>query len=329
MIVHEYKLSTYSDYLAQLAVVFGAPIVDNAFCIPPQYGRGFFKMVQVNENLEAIIYDFTLKETFIIRRQKEAKEYYTLNFEEVTNASTGFSIAIGSDKMEDLEKQVALYLTSFLYDIEQVLQKDVNLRGIRVMLPASWMRQYLKLDEKESVLKKYIELKTAGVMYKPVGDDLRGMLQEILNEQEIPLLFYQNKILQIIERFFAWLYDEMKVISERNGISLQDIETAQKIEAIITNDVTVPPPTIKEMSREAAMSESKLKKVFKTVYGLPPYEYYQKQRMQKARLMLLSGQYSIKDVGYTLGYANLSNFTLAFKKVFNELPSNVLRNQIR
>jgi len=329
MIVHQYKLTTYTDYLAQLASVFNAQVVDNKFLIPPHLGKGYFKVVRVSGDLEALIYDFTLNETFVISRQKEGGEYYTLNFEEVTNTNTGFSIAIGSEKKDELEKKVALYLTSFLYDIEQELQKDVNLRGMRVMLPASWMRQYLKLEEKESVLKKYVDLKTAGVMYKPVGDELRQILKDILSEEDIPLLFYQNKILYIIEQFFAWLYEEMKVISDKNGISLQDIETAQKIEALITTDITVPPPTIKEMAREAAMSESKLKKVFKTVYGLPPYEYYQKQRMQKAKVMLLSGQYSIKDVGYTLGYANLSNFTLAFKKVFNQLPSNIVRNGIK
>jgi AraC-like DNA-binding protein len=86
------------------------------------------------------------------------------------------------------------------------------------------------------------------------------------------------------------------------------------------------PPTIKELSRVAAMSESKLKKVFKTVFGLPIYEYFQRHRMQKAKIMLMSGNYSIKDVGYSLGYANLSNFTLAFKKEFGKLPSNLVKD---
>jgi AraC-like DNA-binding protein len=86
------------------------------------------------------------------------------------------------------------------------------------------------------------------------------------------------------------------------------------------------PPTIKELAKEVAMSESKLKKIFKTVFGLPPYEYFQKHRMQKARIMLLSGDHSIKDVGYTLGYSNLSNFTLAFKKEFKMLPSDLLKS---
>ena len=143
----------------------------------------------------------------------------------------------------------------------------------------------------------------------------------------MPLLFYQNRILRIVEIFFQWLYDELSLLTDKSGISRNDIESAQKVEAILTNDVTVVPPTIKELAREVAMSESKLKKIFKAVYGLPPYEYFQKKRMQKARIMLLTGNYSIKDVGYTLGYANLSNFTLAFKKEFGKLPSQVVKER--
>lgn len=329
MISIQYKLTNYTDYLNLLAKVFETTVQQGKLAIPSRFGKGFFKQVSVTNDLEALIYDFTLKETLYLRREKESKEFYTLVFDQVLEAGNGYSIAIGSDKINEMEKPIALYLTSFLYDIENVLQKDVHLRGIRIILPVSWMQQYLQLAEKESVLQKYIELKTAGIMYKPVGDELRSILKDLLSEEEIPLLFYQNKILRIIERFFVWLYDEMQVISDRSGISLQDIETAQKIEALLTNDVTQLPPTIREMAREAAMSESKLKKVFKSVYGLPPYEYYQQQRMKKARMMLLTGQYSIKDVGYTLGYANLSNFTLAFKKVFGKLPRDVVKNDTK
>lgn len=329
MIAFHYKLTNYADYLNQLAKVFETTVEGDQLNIPAHFGKGFFKYVPINNGLEALIYDINLKETLFLRREKESKEFYTLVFDQILHAGNGYSITIGSEKIHEMEKPIALYLTSFLYDVENVLQKDVHLRGIRIILPVSWMQQYLQLAEKESVLQKYIELKTAGIMYKPVGDELKGILKDLLSKEEIPLLFYQNKILRIIERFFAWLYNEMQVISDRSGISLPDIETAQKIEALLTNDVTQLPPTIKEMAREAAMSESKLKKVFKSVYGLPPYEYYQKERMKKARMMLLTGQYSIKDVGYTLGYANLSNFTLAFKKVFGQLPREVIKSNAK
>jgi AraC-like DNA-binding protein len=74
------------------------------------------------------------------------------------------------------------------------------------------------------------------------------------------------------------------------------------------------------------MSPSKLKKQFKDVYGMPIYEYFQKNRMQKAREMLLEGNRSVKAVGMELGFSNLSNFSLAFKKEFDELPSELLKS---
>jgi AraC-like DNA-binding protein len=325
-----YHLTSYTEIFAKLAQMFHTMPDDNIINIPPHLGQGFLKLIQLNNGLDAIVYDFTLKENFVLSRTSNDKEYYTLVLDEV-NTSGGLSITIDSEKIpENTLRPIAFYLTSFMFDVETILYKNVNIKGTRIMLTEEWMKKYLQLDEKESVLEKYISMKAAGINYKPVSDEVRSLLHEVVQAQpDTPLLFYINKLLRIIERFFEWLYDEMKVIADKSGISRHDIEMAQKIENILTNDITKLPPTIKELAKEVAMSESKLKKVFKSVYGLPPYEYYQKQRMQKAKVMLLSGNYSIKDIGYTLGYSNLSNFTLAFKKVYDRLPSDVLKSAVR
>ena len=68
-----------------------------------------------------------------------------------------------------------------------------------------------------------------------------------------------------------------------------------------------------------------MKRQFKQEYGKPVFEYYQKYKMEKAKELLLSGQYAVKEVGYLLGYQNLSNFANAFKKEFGVLPSTLLK----
>ena len=45
--------------------------------------------------------------------------------------------------------------------------------------------------------------------------------------------------------------------------------------------------------------------------------------MLKAKQLIASKKFSIKEVGTQLGFKNLSNFTLAFKKQFNKLPSEL------
>jgi AraC-like DNA-binding protein len=121
----------------------------------------------------------------------------------------------------------------------------------------------------------------------------------------------------------------MKVTGGNSGISRRDIEMAQKTEALLTTDVTKLPPTIKELAREAAMSESKLEKDFQNRIRPAPLRILSTATHAKSKVMLLSGDYSVKDIGYTLGYVNLSNFTLAFKKVFGKLPSEVLRSNAK
>ena len=45
--------------------------------------------------------------------------------------------------------------------------------------------------------------------------------------------------------------------------------------------------------------------------------------MSHAREMLLSGDFTVKEVGLEIGYTNLSNFAAAFRKEFNLLPSEI------
>jgi AraC-like DNA-binding protein len=127
----------------------------------------------------------------------------------------------------------------------------------------------------------------------------------------------------LIERFFSRLYERSRSVLTSPKISRYDIHQLMHVEALLTENILTRPPTIDQLAQEAAMSSAKLKKLFKEVYGTSIYAYYQKQRLSVARDMLLSGDYSVKEVGLQIGYSNLSNFAAAFKKEFNLLPSEI------
>ena len=103
-----------------------------------------------------------------------------------------------------------------------------------------------------------------------------------------------------------------------------DVFLLMEVEKAMVDDFSKAPPTIEELARRFSVGTSKLKRQFKQVYGIPIYEYYQKYRMEKAKDLLLSGGFAVKEVGYRLGYQNLSNFANAFKKEFGVLPSEVV-----
>jgi AraC-like DNA-binding protein len=90
-------------------------------------------------------------------------------------------------------------------------------------------------------------------------------------------------------------------------------------------DAATPPPTFVSLTKIALMSSTSLKTKFKKMYGTTVFEYFQSVRMQRARILLLTHKYSVKQIGHELGYSNLSNFTIAFKKEFNQLPHKLIR----
>ncbi len=120
------------------------------------------------------------------------------------------------------------------------------------------------------------------------------------------------------------LYERKRNSHFNVPLSKADIDRVMQVEAVLTRDILEPAPTINQLARMVSISESKLKKDFKLIYGVPVYEYFQKVRMQAAKDKLLSGDHSVKEVAMELGYSNLSNFTIAFKKEFGLLPSKLL-----
>jgi AraC-like DNA-binding protein len=82
-------------------------------------------------------------------------------------------------------------------------------------------------------------------------------------------------------------------------------------------------PSVTKLSRVALMSSSKLKKRFKEVYGMKLYEFYNYNRLSKAKQWIESGETNVKEAAYRIGFSNLSNFSKAFKKEFGLLPSQV------
>ncbi len=74
------------------------------------------------------------------------------------------------------------------------------------------------------------------------------------------------------------------------------------------------------------MSESKLQKLFKGVFGITIYQYALKVRIEEAKRMIESKRFSVSEVGYEIGYTNLSHFTAAFKKHVGTNPKQYLLN---
>ena len=145
-------------------------------------------------------------------------------------------------------------------------------------------------------------------------------LSENANHQ-FKTLFYKAVVFDILYNFLNRLVARDN-ITFHNKIHPADIEKLAKIQKQIFNFPNLP-PSIDELAKSASMSSSKLKGLFKQIYGTSIYHYYLSIRMQEAKKLLEIDKLSISEVGYKLGYTNLSHFAQVFRKYHGVLPSEL------
>ena len=82
--------------------------------------------------------------------------------------------------------------------------------------------------------------------------------------------------------------------------------------------------SVEELASEFGISVSKLKRDFKTLFNTSVYQFYTHAKMDEAYRRLKTGNFSVMEVGYDLGYQNLSKFSSMFKKIKGINPKEVL-----
>lgn len=73
-------------------------------------------------------------------------------------------------------------------------------------------------------------------------------------------------------------------------------------------------PVISSLAKEARMSEPKLRKLFRQTFGKSVFDYYQTLRLQEAARLLKEQHLTVSEVGYQVGFTNLSHFSRVFEQ---------------
>jgi AraC-like DNA-binding protein len=215
-------------------------------------------------------------------------------------------------------------LTSNLFVNTEELPPNMHIKSIKILFNEKWLKKYMGMEPDADVLKSYLSLKTESFDIEQLDAEYLELMEQLWNApKNDPLqdMFLQNRVTLLIERFFTRLYQKMNLLQGKFDLSSAVIQSMVKVENLLISDFSKIPPTIEAFSRMFSMSSTKLKKSFKSIYGDSIYAYYQKQRLQKANELLLSGRYNVKQVAEAIGYNNVSNFTLAYKKQFNKVPA--------
>jgi AraC-like DNA-binding protein len=156
---------------------------------------------------------------------------------------------------------------------------------------------------------------------------LKSVLAEIENcdfGKNLKSLYTKGKIIEILSLQLAQ-YEEEKIIP--STLKPLEVEKMIMVKELIESDLSSS-PSISSLARAAGTNEQYLKKHFKLLFGSTVFGHMISCKMEKAKEMLLTGQYRITEISEVVGYKHATHFTNAFKKFFGYLPQSLKTTKI-
>ena len=79
--------------------------------------------------------------------------------------------------------------------------------------------------------------------------------------------------------------------------------------------------SVHQLSEALSLSRMQVHRKIKSATNLTTTHYIRSQRLAKAKILLENKNYSISEIAYKMGFANLSYFSRCFQESFGESPS--------
>lgn len=209
-------------------------------------------------------------------------------------------------------KQPSVLIATTSLNTDVVIPIHTNTATINIEVDANYLSGLFDLSEKSQALQSLLYNTQPLLFEQMIYPFLQKIMDEIVFEsvdETFKLFFLRIKA----EELICWLLMELEKRHTKQLYALNnhDIQTIYKVKQQLLEHLETP-PVIKELAKTAGMSPTKLKRLFKQIFGNSIFHYYQSFRMTEATHLLKDNKLSVSAVGYKLGFTNLSHFSKVF-----------------
>ena len=321
----EFSPTNATDFFQTFAEQLHAEVEGNTFSLPAQIGSGNGRFFKIEDNLSFFVYDLQLNTTLKAKKRAVKKsKYYPIicwfSYEKIEQETDGKKKLISKDS------PYSIFFPSPNIESNYSIPAKSRFIVLTITITPDWLRKNIT-DKNNSKLLKLIESNKPFFIYEEISFNM-GQYLEKLEKLElgdmVSLIHLRCYILNFLALFISSVEKRSKN-SIGSNINHHDVEKLFGIKRKITTEFAIH-HDIKTLAAYSSMSERKLQKLFKDVFGITIYQYALKVKIDEAKKMIETKQFTISEVGYSIGYTNLSHFTAAFKKQVGINPKQYLLN---
>jgi AraC-like DNA-binding protein len=309
------------DFVTQFGQYLQVPVHDSSVTLPEHLGQGYVRKLQFGVDFRLTVHRYELREDLVIQRQAAggSSDQITIFF---YNNEQPLDIAFANHPQVRFSQrdESAVQLTS--NDLSSTIRFPARhaVHYLVVALKTPRLKALLAGNEPHAVLSALTADGGSFLFFESLSAEAKLLLKNItdVNQHDGLSHFYiQVKVQELLYLVFRKLM--LRQSAPHQPINSADAERLLQVHEQLLRDLSTP-PVLRELAQRAAMSETKLKQLFKQTFGSSVYTYFQQARMKEAAFLLKQGQRSVAEVGYALGFSNLSHFSRLFEKHYGLNP---------
>ncbi|CAD0003034.1 helix-turn-helix domain-containing protein [Flavobacterium chungangense] len=319
--IFEFTTAYGFDFITLFAKKINVPVRDNFMEIPNAMGEGYVRKVGFGNDFKLTIHRYKLKEDLILKRNPSPESGSVRTFFFYSNRE---SLEVKYDNEEDIafspKKDSSILLSTNDLQTEIRFPAKSNIQYVVVAIAADRLRTILSIDNPNATIKTITADNASFLFFENLDTEMQLLIKNIVSvDMNNPMnnFYVQIKVQELMYLLFTKL--SLRENSTFKSINSNDAAKLLVIRNEILNDLSTP-PVLKELAAIASMSETKLKQLFKQTFGDTIYNYFQKARMEEAAFLLKQAKHSVSEVGYELGFSNLSHFSRLFQKQYGITP---------
>lgn len=319
--IFEFTAASGFDFLTLFAAQNNVSVRGDVLEIPKTLGEGYVRRVGFGSEFKLTIHRYVLKEDLIIKRNPATQANDVRTFFFYSNRED-FDFKYNSEENIPFSQKNDSSIMVSTNDLRSEIRFPAgsNIQYVVVGITAGKLNSILSLQNPNTILQTILKKDASFLFFENLDTEMQLLLKNIVSVDMNNFLngFYvQIKVQELMYLLFSKL--ALREATTFKNINSNDAEKLLVIRNKILADLSTP-PLISDLAALASMSETKLKQLFKQTFGDTIYSYYQKARMEEAAFLLKQAKHSVSQVGYELGFSNLSHFSRLFEKQYGITP---------
>lgn len=312
------------DPLSFFAEMLGTNVENGEIRIPIEKGEGYIRGARPNRHMGLLFFNFRLKEKIEYQDllQEDANDE---KFDQFRYLLFQFRGCMADDTVPLSQRFVQI--STMCVNMEEKVLESNGCADLYITIDSDYLLKQIPCYDDSPILKSILFNDRPLFFEHSISKVMQDIINEIVDckmPEALKNYFLTTEVDELICRLLAFLSQRPK--QTVYPISDQDLKAVYGVRDTMIEKLNTP-PVIAQLAKEACMSESKLKRLFRQVFGDSIFNYYQMRRIQRAAQMLKEGYGSISDVGYALGFTNLSHFTRIFERTIGMKPKAFSKQQ--